>query len=103
MTIHRVKLKDLDTEYIQKLKSKQKEGDADVTIWISGSKNMLEDEAFWHIISLLDWTKEYSNEVIEPAVRFLAQCPIKKIKAFENSLSEKLYLLDGLEYAKNMG
>ncbi len=103
MTIHRMKLKDLDTEYIQRLKSEQKDGDAEVAIWVSGSKNMMPDDEFWSIISTLDWTKDNINEVIEPAVHYLAKLPVKKIKAFENSLSKKLYQLDGLEYAKNMG
>jgi len=44
MTIHRVKLKDLDTEYIQKLKSEQKDGDKEVAIWIPGDKNMMKED-----------------------------------------------------------
>lgn len=101
MTIHRVKLKDLDTEYIQQLKSDQNDGETEVSIWISGSKNMMSDEQFWGIISMFDWTEDNSKDVIQAAVLFLKQMSVKEIKAFENTLSKKLYQLDGLEYAKN--
>jgi len=103
MTIHRIKLKDLNEDYIQKLKSEQKDENKEVVFWISDNTNRMIDENFWKIISFLDFENNENNKIIEPVVQFLAQLSIDEIKAFENSLSEKLYLLDGLEFAQNIG
>lgn len=102
-TIHKIKLKDLNADYIQKLKSEQSDGNQDVTIWIQGSTNMMDDPEFWKIIALIDWTKDNHSEMIQPSVDFLAGLSIEKIKAFENTLSKKLYQLDGLKYAQSTG
>ena len=103
MAIHRVKLKDLDAQFIQKLKMEQKDENKEISIFIPGSTNMMGEEAFWKVISLLDKTKNSNQEIIEPAVHFLAQLSVKEIEAFENSLAEKLYLLDGMKFAQNIG
>ena len=66
-------------------------------------KKMLEEKVFWGIISLLDWSKQSEEEIIEPAVIKLATFTVWKIRQFEESLSYKLFLLDTLEHAKEMG
>lgn len=103
MTIHRLKLKDLDSEYIQKLRSAQKDDNEEIVIWIPDTANMMDDELFWKIIALLDWEEKSNNDIVKKAIRFLQQLSIHEIKAFENRLSKKLYLLDGLKYAQNTG
>lgn len=66
-------------------------------------KKMMEDKEFWDIISLFDWNKNSEEEIIEPAVKKLATLTIWKIKHFEETLTCKLFLLDTLEHAKEIG
>ncbi|RFB20706.1 DUF4240 domain-containing protein [Bacillus sp. ALD] len=66
-------------------------------------KKMLEEKNFWEIVSLLDWSKQSEEEIINPAVNKLATFTVWKIRQFEESLSYKLFLLDTLEHAKEIG
>ncbi|MDC7724354.1 DUF4240 domain-containing protein [Priestia megaterium] len=66
-------------------------------------KKMLEEKVFWEIVSLLDWSKQSEEEIIEPAVNKLATFTVWKIRQFEETLSYKLFLLDTLEHAKEIG
>ncbi|HEY9757820.1 MAG TPA: DUF4240 domain-containing protein [Oculatellaceae cyanobacterium] len=62
------------------------------------------EEKFWSFIDLLAWDNQGDDSaVIEPAVRTLATCPTKEIYKFADLLSEKLYLLDGEDFARNIG
>ncbi|MES1181218.1 MAG: DUF4240 domain-containing protein [Flavobacterium sp.] len=59
---------------------------------------------FWEIIALFNWNEEGDDDaVIEPAVDKLAAMPVEDINQFSEILAEKLYLLDGMQYAKNIG
>ena len=61
-------------------------------------------ENFWDLINLLDWENEGNdNKVIEPIVAHLASLSVKNIKDFQETLAQKLYALDGLEWAKESG
>ncbi|SFI12898.1 MULTISPECIES: DUF4240 domain-containing protein [unclassified Bacillus (in: firmicutes)] len=66
-------------------------------------KKVMQDKAFWSIISLLNFNENDEEKVIEPAVNALAKMSVKDIKQFEEALSYKLYLLDTKEHAKNIG
>ncbi|MDM5221094.1 DUF4240 domain-containing protein [Peribacillus sp. NJ11] len=70
---------------------------------IQKPKEMMKDELFWSIISLLNFNAECEEEIIEPAVNKLAKMSVRDIKQFEEALSYKLYLLDTKEHAKNIG
>ncbi|MCO6491014.1 MAG: DUF4240 domain-containing protein [Phaeodactylibacter sp.] len=60
---------------------------------------MTEDQ-FWEIIGSVDWEKEGDDEaVLEPAIQCLSELPEEAIYSFYDILSEKLFLLDGREYA----
>jgi len=62
----------------------------------------MNEEQFWDIISLLDWSKEGNDDaVIELSVRELCTLPESSILSFYDLLSEKLYLLDGRDNAVN--
>jgi len=64
----------------------------------------MSDEQFWEIIDLLQWEKLGDDaEVIEDAVQKLATRPQKEIIAFADILSEKLHVLDGEIYAREIG
>lgn len=63
---------------------------------------VMNEDRFWEIISMLDWSKEGNNDgVIEPAIRQLSAIPEAAILSFHDLLSEKLYLLDGRDYAEH--
>jgi hypothetical protein len=73
------------------------------------------DGLFWNIIGLLDWSKwpahkggdpeegsNYDeNAVLEPAVRKLAELPVREIYLFDEFLHWRLYTLDTREHALN--
>ncbi|MFB8427114.1 DUF4240 domain-containing protein [Priestia megaterium] len=89
-----------------KLEMKRKIEKADSYIkteHIPKPKKMMEDQEFWNIISLFDWDKQDEEEIIDPAVNKLATFTVWNIRRFEESLSYKLFLLDTLEHAKEIG
>lgn len=67
------------------------------------------DALFWDIVSALDWSKWNEDEesrtaydddaVLEPAIRRLAELPIREIYLFDEFLSWRLYTLDTREHA----
>ncbi|MGG0309098.1 DUF4240 domain-containing protein [Priestia megaterium] len=66
-------------------------------------KKMIDDQVFWNIISLLDWSKEDEEEIVEAAIKKLSTFTVWQIRHFEETLSYKLFLLDTEEHAKEMG
>lgn len=59
---------------------------------------------FWMIIGLFDWRHEGDDDaVIEPAVIALSQKSEEEIIRFEEILAEKLFALDTLAHAKEIG
>ena len=103
MTIHRVKLKDLNKEYLEKLQGQAANGEQEVAIWFPQKSTALSEEEFWKIIHLLDWKKRKAKTIMAAATAHLSQLSEAKIKAFDDILSEKLYQLDGQQYAENTG
>lgn len=106
MTIHRLKLKDLNPAFLQKLQSEHTDGETEVAIWMQRKavNPFLSEAEFWKIIEKLDWSREGNDEaVIEPVIAHLSELSEEAIFAFEDILSEKLYLLDGEKYAKHTG
>ena len=68
------------------------------------AKGGLSEQAFWVLIDQLDWSKTGQDEaVIEPVVAALAAGPLRHIYDFKDILSQKLYLLDTEEHARNTG
>lgn len=59
---------------------------------------------FWQVIARLDWSHTGDDEaVVAPAVKHLARLGPNAIRAFEGILSEKLFTLDTIEHARNIG
>nr|WP_262904545.1 DUF4240 domain-containing protein [Hymenobacter lucidus] len=55
---------------------------------------------FWEILDLFNWKKTGDDDaVMLPAEKRLATLPVEDIFAFEDILTEKLYQLDGEQYA----
>ena len=109
MTIHRFKLKDLDAQFIQQLKTEYKNEDVEITFWLRPKAVLSEslhltEKQFWNLIEKLDWEKIGHNDaVIAPVVDHLSTLSIEAIKRFDDILSEKLYFLDGKKYAQHIG
>ena len=105
MTVHRIKLKDLDEKFLDQLRQTVDEN-AELALWLPEKRadQVITETDFWRIISLLDWKSDKEeSEVIALAVKELAQLPVVDIKGFADILSEKLFLLDGPKYADHTG
>lgn len=109
MTIHRLKLKDLNVQFIQQLKAAYSNEETEITFWLNPISKSVEsvhltEDKFWSLIEQLDWEKQGDNNaVITPLVKQLSTLSIDAIRVFEDILSEKLYRLDGKVYAQNIG
>lgn len=98
--IHTIKLKDLDANYIQKLKDKHPNPNQEISIWVQNKSFEMPEDEFWYVISLL---KKGNDISLSPAIQYLSSLSVEKIAAFEDILSEKLYWLDGQKYAEQIG
>lgn len=64
----------------------------------------MQDSEFWTLISKLAWKHAGSDDkVVAPVVRALAAMPAGEIVGFQNLLTEKLYALDGHDWARESG
>jgi hypothetical protein len=64
----------------------------------------MNEVVFWSIISLLNWSDSGDDElVIEPAIVALAKYTEQDIVQFEEILANKLYQLDTIAHARNIG
>lgn len=64
----------------------------------------MNEEIFWDIIMSFNWDKTGDDDaVLRPAVKRLSSMTIEDIHKFADILSEKLFLLDGITYASNIG
>jgi hypothetical protein len=64
----------------------------------------VDDARFWELVSALDWKHEGDDDnVVEPVVKALAAMPDAEIAAFQNTLTEKLFALDGRAWARESG
>ncbi|HEY9788083.1 MAG TPA: DUF4240 domain-containing protein [Candidatus Obscuribacterales bacterium] len=70
----------------------------------SAPSRTLDEDKFWEIIDMLDWENEGDDaKVIEPVVDMLSSMSTQDILAFQDILSEKLFLLDGEDFAREIG
>lgn len=99
-TILNMPLKSLDEKTIQDLKKKYPEAVIRIEADESASMNEIR---FWSVIELLDWKKEEDPAILLPAVQTLSQCTVSEIQAFHEILAQKLFLLDGKQYAEQTG
>jgi hypothetical protein len=100
----KIPLRSLNETVIRDLQEKYPEAEISVDLNQDHLKSPLSNARFWEIIDLLDWEKEGDDDaVLAPALERLAQEPVRHIFEFADLLSEKLYLLDGIVYAKHIG
>jgi hypothetical protein len=64
----------------------------------------MDENIFWDIISTFDWDKIGDDDaVLKPALDRLVTMTTEDILLFAEILAEKLYNLDGIAYASNIG
>lgn len=64
----------------------------------------MNEDIFWEIISSFNWNKLGDDfEVMKSAIKKLVGMNVEDIYKFDDILSEKLYLIDGISYASNIG
>jgi hypothetical protein len=63
----------------------------------------MNEAGFWSIIDTLDWSKKTHAEIMHPAIEALSHYSKADICTFYDLLNEKLYALDGLHFAKQLG
>ncbi|MFZ4633985.1 MAG: DUF4240 domain-containing protein [Saprospiraceae bacterium] len=92
---------ELGPDFIRDLKRQYPSADLEIVVRERLEHPDMDEAAFWRIIGLLDWRQTGHNEaVLEPAVEALAQLSKDAIAAFEDILSEKLWLLDTEAHAR---
>lgn len=100
----KIPVRALTENVIRELQEKYPEGEISVELNQDHLKNPLSEKHFWEIIALLDWEKDDDDDaVLGPAVAYLERGPVRHIFEFADILSEKLYTLDGLAFAKHIG
>lgn len=64
----------------------------------------MDDDVFWGLIDRLDWAHKGDDQrIIEPVVGALATRTEDEIRAFQEALAQKLFLLDGRAWARESG
>jgi predicted DNA-binding WGR domain protein len=64
----------------------------------------MDEEVFWEIISSFNWKKTGDDDaVLRLALKRLVSMTVDDIQQFAEIIAEKLYNLDGLVYASNIG
>ncbi len=97
-------LRSLTESVIRDLQEKYPEAEISVELHHDRNRAPLSESYFWEIISLLDWTQEGdADAILEAAIAHLAGGPVRHIFEFADLLSEKLFALDGMAYARAIG
>ena len=102
--ILKIKAQDLTPQLIKDIQEKYADRDLEISVSPSSNDHLVNEDDFWEIIDLLDWSKTGDNNaVLKPAIEKLASYPIHFTYQFQDFLSEKLFQLDGRKFAENIG
>jgi hypothetical protein len=63
----------------------------------------MDESKFWAIIGLFDWRTSDPASVMAPAIAALSRFSTADIYAFHDILNEKLFNLDGVRFAEQLG
>ena len=64
----------------------------------------MDENEFWRIIGLFNWKRTGDDDaVLKPAAKELAKKSLEDIAAFEEIMSKKLYALDTVAHARQIG
>jgi len=102
--ILRYPLRNISPEKISDLQEKYPNASVQIELNDSPSAGGLSETDFWALIELLDWKQTGNDDaVIEPVVSALSKAPLRHIYDFKDILSQKLYLIDTEEHARQIG
>lgn len=98
----KMNVQEVNTEFVEQLKRQFAHSDLEIYVHEPPSAApQLTLKDFWHIISLLDWSKEGNdNLVVEPVIAALQQESLAYIYRFSDILSEQLWRLDTKSHAQ---
>jgi len=102
--ILRYPLRNISPETISDLQEKYPNASVQIELNDTPVAGGLSEPAFWKLIGLLDWEQIGDDDaVIEPLVLSLGKAPLRHIYDFKDILSQKLYLIDTVEHARQIG
>lgn len=102
-TILKIPLKAVDQDVIRGLQEKYPDAILHIETEQNPDPAPMDEGHFWAIISLLDWDKESNEDILHPAALALSRFSESDIAAFDDILAVKLYQLDGLRFAEQLG
>jgi Protein of unknown function (DUF4240) len=101
---YHISIDTLTNNFFDTLKERFPHANLDIRVKSSEPFNGLTEKEFWATIACFDWSDaENDAAVIEKAVKFLADKPVRQIYEFQDILSEKLYALDTRSHAMHTG
>jgi hypothetical protein len=68
-----------------------------------GAGGRVTEDTFWSLIARLDWRKRDRRAAVRPLIQALTELPAADIREFDEILAEKLYALDTVAHARNIG
>ncbi len=103
-TVIKYPLRNLHPEALRDLQEKYPDAEVRIELNSDRKQDALSEDRFWELIGLLDWNREGDNDaVIEPVVKALERLSIRHIYEFDDKLSHQLFLLDGVDFARQTG
>ena len=98
----KMNVQEVNNEFVEQLKRQFGHSELEIHVHEPPSAApQLALKDFWHIISLLDWSKEGNDDlVVEPVVAALQHESLAYIYRFSDMLSEQLWHLDTKKHAQ---
>jgi len=107
----KLKLEELTPDFLAQLKVLFSDSNTGISIEVNPTAiadratalEVMNEELFWELVGKLDWQQDSTDEVVAPLIEALSKRSLADIYQFEEILADKLYQLDGLEYAQELG
>lgn len=74
-----------------------------IVTFLGNINETLDEQSFWGLIDILNWNEESDFKIIAPLIEKLSTFSKDSICNFKEILSEKLYHLDTMAHAKEIG
>lgn len=102
-TVLKSSIQAFNDQVLNSLKSKYPDAVIKVEVAAGTNISRMDETNFWEVIDCLDWHQKDRKQILQPAVERLSRYPIEEIYAFHNLLAQKLYALDGRQFAVRLG
>ncbi|MFZ4633589.1 MAG: DUF4240 domain-containing protein [Saprospiraceae bacterium] len=103
-TVLRAPLKNVKAEDLIEWQKQYPKADLIVSLHDEMPTMGMDEDRFWQLIGLLDWSKEGDDKaVVEPIVEILTHSSFTDIYGFHDQLSAKLFALDQQLFATQIG